>query len=131
MQRLYGIDGGPNCAVNQVYYSLGARGVEYDLLPWQAEHDVATMAYCPLDQGRLADHAQVRPIAEKHGATVAQIALAWLANQPNVIPIPKSAKISRVRENVRAGDIVLDGADLVALDSVFPPTTQPVPLKTS
>lgn len=131
MQTLYAIDAGPNCAVNQVYYSLGARGIEYDLLPWQAEHDVATMAYCPLDQGRLANNDHVQPIANKHGVTVAQIALAWLMTRPDVIPIPKSSKVTRVQENVNARNIKLDEADLASLDQLFPPPTAPVPLKTS
>ena len=67
MQRLTSLNGGANCAVNQVYFSMSQRGIEYDLLPWQAEQDVATMAYCPLDQGRLVNEAGLRPIADKHG----------------------------------------------------------------
>lgn len=131
MQTLFELPAGSNCAANQVYYSLGARGIEYDLLPWQAEHDVATMAYCPLDQGRLVGDERLKPLAEKHNVTVPQIALAWLTVRPDVIPIPKSAKVARVRENVSARDIQLDAADLAALDRIFPPPTQPVPLMTS
>lgn len=73
------------CAVNQVYYSLNARGIEYDLLPWQETHEVATMAYCPLDQGVLANDKRLQPIADKHNATMAQIALASLMIRPDVI----------------------------------------------
>ena len=128
MQTLFGLPAGPNCGVNQVYYSLGARGIEFDLLPWQADHDVATMAYCPLDQGRLVADERLRPIANKHNATIAQIALAWTMTRPGVIPIPKSAKVSRVRENVNARDIKLDENDLAELDRIFPPPTQAIPL---
>lgn len=128
IQKLYGLESGRNCAVNQVYYSLGSRGVEYDLLPWQEKQDVATMAYCPLDQGRIVNDGRLQPIADKHNATIAQIALAWLMGQPGVIPIPKSAKVSRVIENVNARDIKLDTADSEQLDRLFPPPTQPIPL---
>ena len=122
---------GNQCAVNQVYYSLGARGIEYDLLPWQKEKDVATMAYCPLDQGRLATASGLQLIANKHDATIAQIALAYLMTQPEVIPIPKSAKVSRVIENVNARNINLDAEDLKMLDDLYPPPTNKTPLKTS
>ena len=129
MVEIIHLEPSKNCAVNQVYYSLGARGIEFDLLPWQTEHDIATMAYCPLDQGRLAHDARLQPLADKHNATLAQIALAWLMIRPDVIPIPKSSSVDRTQENVLARDIVLDNEDLETLDSLFPPPTQRVPLK--
>ncbi|MGB0389098.1 MAG: aldo/keto reductase [Ardenticatenaceae bacterium] len=129
MEDVWAQNGGRNCGVNQVYYSLGARGVEYDLLPWQKAHDVATMAYCPLDQGELARDKRLQPIADKHHATKAQIALAWLMIRAEVIPIPKSAKVARVIENVNARDITLDAQDLRSLDHLFRPPTRKIPLK--
>ena len=131
MENLYHHAAGEQCAVNQVYYSLGSRGIEYDLLPWQAKKGVATMAYCPLDQGRIINDSRMTPIADKHEATVAQIALAYIMIRPNVIPIPKSAKVSRVVENVKAREIALDGEDLQLLDELFPPPAAKVPLKMS
>ncbi|MFK7804702.1 MAG: aldo/keto reductase [Anaerolineae bacterium] len=131
MQALFALESGSNCDVNQVYYSFGSRGVEFDLLPWQTEQDVATMAYCPLDQGRLVKDDRLQPIADKHGATIAQIALAWLMARPGVIPIPKSAKISRVQENVNATNLKLDQTDFAEIDRLFPPPTKAVPLKTT
>jgi len=129
MEEVMALDNGQNCTVNQVYYSLGARGVEFDLLPWQAENDIATMAYCPLDEGRLAHDACLQPLANKHNATPAQIALAWLMIRPDVIPIPKSSSVTRTQENVLARDIILDSEDLALLDTLFPPPTRKMPLK--
>lgn len=131
LQELYRLENGPNCAVNQVYYSFGARGIEFEQLPWQTEHDVATMAYCPLDQGRLVKDSRLQPIADKHSGTIAQIALAWLMTRPSVIPIPKSAKISRVEENLNARTIKLDESDLHTIDQLFPPPTSAIPLQVS
>ncbi|MEM7114306.1 MAG: aldo/keto reductase [Chloroflexota bacterium] len=131
MEELWDLAAGANCSVNQVYYSLGARGLEYDLLPWQAARDVATMAYCPLDQGSIVGDQRLQPLADKHSATIAQIALAYLMLRPDVISIPKSAKVSRVIENANARNIVLDEADQATLDSLFPPPTEKQPLKTS
>jgi diketogulonate reductase-like aldo/keto reductase len=45
---------GKHCVGNQVYYSASKRGIEFDLLPAQRVHRMATMAYCPIDQGALA-----------------------------------------------------------------------------
>ena len=131
MQALWALDAGDNCAANQVYYSLGKRGVEYDLLPWHTAHGVAAMAYCPLDQGRLVNDARLRPIADKHNATIAQIGLAFLMLRPDVVPIPKSSSVQRTIENANARNIQLDAADLQQLDAIFPPPTRKVPLYTS
>ena len=51
MEELWRIPQGRNCQVNQVLYHMGSRGIEYSLLPWMREHQVALMAYCPLAQG--------------------------------------------------------------------------------
>lgn len=130
MRDLFGnVTSGEACVANQVYYSLGARGIEYDLLPLQAERNIATMAYCPLDQGQLATNASLQPLADKHNATCAQIALAWLMHQPHVLPIPKSASVERTIENANAREIVLDAEDLQTLDELFPPPSRKSHLK--
>ena len=54
MEELWSVPGGKNCAVNQVLYHVGSRGIEYDLLPFLRERQIPVMAYCPLAQaGRL------------------------------------------------------------------------------
>ena len=44
MERLMQIDGAEDCAVNQLLYNLGSRGVEFDLLPWMQARDMPMMA---------------------------------------------------------------------------------------
>lgn len=73
MHELGGLAGGARCAANQVYYSLSARGAEFDLLPWQRERTMPLMAYCPLDQGGLIDEPVLRDVAERHGAGRARV----------------------------------------------------------
>ena len=46
MEELWLIPEGRNCLVNQVLYHTGSRGIEYSLLPWMREHQVALMTYC-------------------------------------------------------------------------------------
>ena len=57
----------------------------------------------------------IRAIAARHGATPAQVALAYLLAMPGVAAIPKSATLKRQRENLAAAGLVLTPADLAAL----------------
>ncbi len=61
---------------NQLLYNLSRRGIEHDLLPWCRERNIPIMAYSPIEQGRLLDDPTLVQIAERHGATPAQVALA-------------------------------------------------------
>jgi diketogulonate reductase-like aldo/keto reductase len=128
MLELVALPGGAACAANQVYCSLGERGPQYDLLPWQRARQMPLMAYSPLDQGALADHRALRDVAARHGATPAQVALAWLLAQPGVMAIPKAARLLHLRHNLAAARLRLTPADLAELDRHFPPPRQPRPL---
>jgi diketogulonate reductase-like aldo/keto reductase len=127
MQALVGA-GGERCAANQVYYSLSARGAEFDLLPWQRERSMPLMAYCPLDQGGLVDEALLREVAGRRGSTAAQVALAWLMAQHGVMVIPKAVREAHLRENFAAAELVLGAADLGAIGRRFPPPRRKQPL---
>ena len=128
MQELWQVPHGKQVAVNQLLYNLQRRGIEWDLLPWLRAHGVATMAYSPVEQGRLLKHPQLQDFARRYGLTPAQAALAWLLAQPGVIAIPKSATPARVRENAAARDITLSAEQLAELDRLFAPPTGPSPL---
>lgn len=112
----------PACATNQVLYNPEQRGIEFDLLPWCREHSVPVMAYCPLAQaGRLLRHPVLTRIAEAHGATPAQVSLAWVTRQDGVIAIPKAVEPRHVQLNAGAARLQLRDDDLRALDEAFPP----------
>jgi len=113
------VPGGANVAANQVLYNLARRGIEYDLLPWCRESGVAVMAYSPLDEGPLARHPKLEPIARSVGATPAQLAIAWSAR--HACAIPKASTPEHVRANRAAADLDLDEATLQKLDAIFPP----------
>ena len=58
----------------------------------------------------------VTDVAASHGATPAQVALAWLlAQKPWIVPIPGSTKLHRVEENIAADDLSLSAEDLARL----------------
>jgi diketogulonate reductase-like aldo/keto reductase len=128
MRQLGAVPGGKACATNQVYYSLSQRGVEHDLLPWQRVQQMPLMAYSPFDQGELVDHPRLRPVAERHRATPAQVALAWLLRQPGVMAIPKAGNALHLRHNWAAQQLRLTVEDLTELDRCFAPPSGRQPL---
>lgn len=125
MEELFTIPGGNNCAVNQVLYHLGSRGIEYDLLPWLKEHNVATMAYCPLAQAgdlrkALLSNEILYQIAAKHSITVVQLLLAFVLQDENVAAIPKSGNKKHVLENYSVKDLQITKEDMRRLNQEFP-----------
>jgi diketogulonate reductase-like aldo/keto reductase len=128
MARVWRTPGGDGCAVNQVYYSASQRGIEHDLLPWQREHALPTMAYCPIDQGTLAADPVFETIGARHGVSAAQAALAWVMREPDVIAIPKAVSAPHLRDNFAAAGLRLTARDLADVDAAFPPPDGPEPL---
>lgn len=129
LEELAGVPGGGAVQVDQVLYNPGRRGIEVDLLPWCRARGVAVMAYSPIEEGRLAGHRALRSVAARHGATPAQIALAWVLRQDGVSAIPKASTLAHVRENRAALDLRLGPEDLAEIDRAFPPPTEPRPLE--
>lgn len=119
--EMLAMSAGARCVVNQVYYSASRRGIEFDLLPDQRKVKMPLMAYCPIDEGTLARNGDLAAIGRRHGATAAQVALAWLLRTNDVVAIPKAVKTEHLRENFGATELQLSEADLDAIDRVFPP----------
>lgn len=139
---------------NQVQFSLARARPLDDLVPYAAEQNRVVIAWNPLAQGLLsgrydATHQPsgavrrmnplfveenlqraaglldaLRDIAAAHDVSPAQVALAWLVHQPNVVAIPGASSVEQVERNVEAADIDLtDGqvADLTAQAHAFEP----------
>jgi diketogulonate reductase-like aldo/keto reductase len=119
-------DGGT--AVNQVWYSLGNRTIEADLLPACRARGVAVMAYAPLDQGDLPADRRLVEVADRLGLDPAVLALAWLIGRDGVSAIPKTADPARARRFAQACAVGLDAATLADLDIRFPAPDGPAPL---
>jgi diketogulonate reductase-like aldo/keto reductase len=131
MKELLAIENGSACAANQVLYHVGKRAIESDLLPWSQKNKMPIMAYSPVGHGRgLLENPTLKKIAKRHDATPAQIALAWVLREPDVIAIPKASSEKHVRDNARSIDIELTKVDLADLDRAFPPpeSKQPLPM---
>ena len=129
MEEVLALPGGKDVATNQVMYNLRRRGIEFALLPWSRRHNIPIMAYSPLDQGHLMRSSELMHVAERYGATPAQIALAWVIRQPGVFAIPKAAREAHVRDNYKALSITLKDDDLAELDRHFRPPSKKKPLE--
>jgi diketogulonate reductase-like aldo/keto reductase len=92
------------------------------------------MAYSPVahktdEQKDMFNDRTIKLIATEHGATPAQIALAWVLREPDLIAIPKASRAEHIRQNRAAFDIQLTGDDLEKLDEIFPPPKRKIPLE--
>ena len=129
MEELLSLEHGHKCATNQVLYNLQNREIEFDLLPWSHTNKIPIMAYSPVGHsGQLLRNPTLKKIAQSHDATPAQIALAWVLRQPDVIAIPKASTEAHVRDNAGSLEIKLTKEDLTDLDREFPPSKSKRPL---
>ena len=106
----------PDLACDQVEYHalLGQQR----LLPLVREHEMFLTAYSPLARGRVANERVVQEIAATHGASAAQVALAWLLAQDRVAAIPGASSRGHLEENFAAGDLSLSPTELGAIDQL-------------
>ena len=121
IEELLALPDGAHCAVNQVLYHLGERGIEWSLAPLCRAHGIALMAYSPVGEGALLKDPELRRIARSVGARPAQLALAWLIRRDGVIAIPQTSNVAHIAENRGATNVELSAATLAEIDAAFPP----------
>lgn len=126
-QDLAGLPAWP--VVNQVLYNPSRRGVEADLLPLHQQNAITTMAYSPIEQGRLLDHPQLRAVAEELEASVAQVLIAWAIRNGEVLAIPKASSPGHAVANAQAAELRLSAEHLAIIDRALPRPAHPVPLE--
>ena len=105
-------------------YSIVGRQ-EDEMVDLAREREIAFVPFAPLGSAftggpaRLAGDPAIVRIADKHGATPTQIALAWLlARYERMLLIPGTSSIAHLEENMAATELELDDGDLAALDRV-------------
>ena len=97
-------------------YNLEDRKSE-DVLKACERLGIAFLPWYPLGAGEALKRARVKKIAEKSGATAAQVVIAWLlAKSPVMLPIPGTGKVAHLEENMAAVKLKLSKEDLAALD---------------
>jgi aryl-alcohol dehydrogenase-like predicted oxidoreductase len=92
---------------------------------WEAEVDycereqIAFIPWFPLASGVLGEGGALQRVAQHHGATVYQVALAWLlARSPAMLLIPGTSTVSHLEENVAGAEIRLSRHDLAELNRI-------------
>ncbi len=108
----------PEIFADQVEYH--AKLSQHELLDIAAEHDLLIEAYAPLSgsAGDLLEEPVLGEIAQAHGATPGQVALAWLAHQERVVLLPRSTDPGRRRENLAALEVDLTPEDSARIDEL-------------
>jgi len=127
------LSGGDNCKANQVRYNVANRGIEFDLMPMMAQHNMPVIAYSPIDRGdsfgaNLTKQQVLKDLAEKHEADVFQILLAWSIRNGRTIAIPQSSNPDHVVNNIKAAEMELTEQDLKQIDTVYPEPASKQPL---
>jgi aryl-alcohol dehydrogenase-like predicted oxidoreductase len=146
-------------ASNQPKYSLLAREIERDVLPWCHEHRVGSIVYSPIEQGLLTGKVgmdrtfsesdyrgdrpwfqmqnrrrvldvlrdTVAPIANRHGATLGQVAIAWTIGEPGVTAAIVGARSpAQVEENAGALRFKLAAEERAAIRAAFEGLGEPL-----
>jgi len=139
----------PICDV-QLEYSLLSRGIELNVLPAARALGIAVTAYGVLSRGLISDSSEtsfapsdfrshaprfrdenlthnralvqrLQPIAARHGLSIAQLAIAWVAAQgDDIVPVIGTKRRSRLAEAIKAGAVDLTITDLVEIDDALP-----------
>ena len=124
LDELLAVPASTACTANQVYYSLSERGVEFDLLPRMHQQRMPLMAYCPIDGGRITQHARLAKLAATVNVSAAQLALAWLLRRYGVIAIPKAGSEAHLLENWQSQAMTIPDETGSALEAMFPKPTR-------
>lgn len=84
--------------LNQIKYHIGSRDEE--LVQFCQENDMVVEAYSPIGTGRLLDNPDIEKIADKYGASTAQISIRY-AYQKGLVVLPKSVHEEYISENAK------------------------------
>lgn len=131
MQDLLKVKNGDQVFANEDLYNIASRGVEFDLLPWQKQHQILFLSYSPFHAvgwNRIRAGKILQEIADNHHASPYQVMLAWILRTNFVLPLPKASSANHVKANIAAADLQLSHDELAALDRVYPAPTHKVPL---
>jgi len=101
----------------QNLYNLGDRQHE-DVLEYCEKHELAFIPWFPVAAGSLTRAGgKLDTIAKRHGATVAQMSIAWLLHRsPVMLPIPGTSSVAHLEENLKAAEISLSKAELKEIE---------------
>lgn len=105
-------------AANQMNYNvLHKTEVDETFRNFCRQHKIQIVAYQPIKRQEVLANETIQKIAIAHGATPAQVALAWLLTQ-DMLAIPKATQKAHIDENVEAVHVTLSQSDIAELDAL-------------
>jgi diketogulonate reductase-like aldo/keto reductase len=130
LDEMLEVAGEGKIACNQVLYHLQERAIEHAVIPWCKSHGTAVVAYSPFGHNDFPKPNSragevLQSIADSHGASVRQVALAFLTRDPSVFAIPKASSEAHATDNAAAGKLVLGEDEIASLDKAFPRGAKP------
>jgi aryl-alcohol dehydrogenase-like predicted oxidoreductase len=98
-------------------YNVGDREHE-DVLEYCEKHNLGFIPWYPVAAGKLAQPGgTLDTIAKRHGATVAQLSIAWLLyRSPVMLPIPGTSSVAHLEENMKSAEVVLSEKELKEIE---------------
>lgn len=102
----------------QNMYSVDNRKWE-SVLDYTKEQNIAFIPWFPLNAANVASQEKLQKVADRHNATVYQVALSWLLHHAdNILLIPGTSSVSHLEENMKAIDVALTAEDMHALEGI-------------
>jgi pyridoxine 4-dehydrogenase len=99
-------------------YSINNRKWEAEL-QYTKEQNIAFIPWNPLDAGNIKGGQILQKVADRHNATIHQIALSWLLHHsPNILLIPGTSTVAHLEENMKTADIALTANDMQELEAL-------------
>jgi pyridoxine 4-dehydrogenase len=101
----------------QNQYNVADRQHE-DVLQYCEKHGLAFIPWFPVAAGKLAKRGgKLDQLAKRHGATVAQLSIAWLLHRsPVILPIPGTSSVAHLEENLKAADVSLSDEEMKEIE---------------
>lgn len=104
-----------NPMVNQV--EIHPKRSEKELLKVCKRHNIIVQAWSPIMRGQLSSNTIIKKLSQKYNKSEVQIILRWHL-QNNVIAIPKTSKLNRIKENIDIFDFEIEKEDIYEIDSI-------------
>ena len=105
-------------AVNQI--ELHPRFQQREARAWHEAHGIVTQSWSPLGRGDVLDDPAIVAVADRVGATPAQVVIAWHLHH-GLSVIPKAGDAEHLRDNARSAEVTLSAEDVAAIDTLDAP----------
>lgn len=134
MEDLFACEGGENCFANEILYNVSSRGVEYDLLKWDEDHDVLNMIYSPLannavQRNAIKANSHIQELCEKKQLSAEALMLSFVVRNRNLVTIFKTGSVEHLQSNMNGCFSAWSEEELQILGKAYAAPVKKVPLE--